>query len=188
MVIIIPRVMMNGFIFIFAMRSPFTSPTAKAATRESAMAMTEGTPATSARPQTTPVKARVEPTERSSPPETRRIDMPTTMGPSTESPRRIASRFGQVRNTGDAAVMMAPPTTSTRMRMVSRKANTARMRSRSALPPDFQRVTHGFRAPPSGLTAAPLRRKESAPPRNPRAPPHRRSSRGASPGSGRTGG
>ena len=124
MVIIIPRVMMKGFIFSFAIMSPFTMPTARAATRARTIAGAVGMPATRASPQTTPVNARVDPTERSRPPETRRITIPTAIVPSTDKPRRIASMLGHVRKTGEAMVMAMPATMRTRIRIDSRNAST----------------------------------------------------------------
>ena len=77
------------------------------------MAGTVGMPACSDSPVTTPVKPRMEPTDRSSPPEIKSSIIPTAMVASTDKASRIACRLPTSRNTGDANAIAAPMTIST---------------------------------------------------------------------------
>ena len=93
--------------------SPLASPTIWAAINPRRMAGTAGTPAFKHRPVTTPVKASVEPTERSNPPEISRIAIPIVIVPSIERAIKMASMLAMLRNTGETMLMSRPAPSST---------------------------------------------------------------------------
>jgi hypothetical protein len=98
MKIIMASVVMKGLMRTRAIMMPFPKPTSIPQAMAASTAANQGCPLFSTRAAATPVRVTTEPTDRSNPPETSRMVMPTEMTAMEDMARTVALRIAGFRN------------------------------------------------------------------------------------------